>query len=104
DGHCGDRRRSALECRALFAPADPRRTPGEPRRLERDRSSELVTLMKLSNYAVEQAGARVARPGRSPRRSAAGGCRWDLMNEQSAKYTRPGSMPSTPAIWSACSL
>src|SRR5262245_50730003 len=32
-----------------------------------------------------------------------GGCRWDLMNEQSARCSQPGSMPSTPAILSACS-
>src|SRR5262249_48180460 len=32
-----------------------------------------------------------------------GGGRWRKMNEKSARCIQPGSMPSTPAIWSACS-
>src|SRR5262249_47681011 len=35
--------------------------------------------------------------------SASGGCRWDRMNEQSARRTRPGSLPSTRGIVPACS-
>lgn len=58
-----------------------------------------------SNSTLERtAGSHTLAAAAQRERSAAGGCRWNLMNEQSARYTRPGSMPSTPAIWSACSL
>jgi hypothetical protein len=42
--------------------------PAGSRRFQRDRSSEFVKSMRLSNYAVERTGARVARSGRSPLR------------------------------------